>query len=452
MRKTIYKNMCVILMVSIVLTTILDFFVYYGSFSNSVKESIQDEGLAIANLLNSCSDENEREYVLKNMLSGYDYNRVTLIKKDGDVSFDNAADPDAMENHIDREEVEEAVETGYGESNRKSETMGVSVFYYAYKLNDGAVLRIAREADDIHYVFVRIIPIAIGIILIILSIAFYITQRISKRIMQPINDLNIDDPGNAKVYDELMPFVKRIENENKTKAENEKIRREFSANVSHELKTPLTSIMGYAQMINNGMAKEEDILTFTNKIEKEANRLLLLINDIIELSNLDERGVINEEEIELSGVVQETIMSLENAAQKKSIELFYSGNEAFIKGSRTMIGELAYNIIDNAIKYNNDGGSVTVFVGITGDKAELSVTDTGIGIPEADKERIFERFYRVDKSHSKTVGGTGLGLSIVKHIAMCHNADINVQSEFGFGTTISVLFDESKLKGEVGSA
>ena len=197
-------------------------------------------------------------------------------------------------------------------------------------------------------------------------------------------------------------------------------------------------------MINNGMAKKEDILTFTGKIEKEAERLLLLINDIIELSNLDERGIVAEEIIELSAIVQETIMSLESSARKKNVTIFYGGSDAYIKGSRTMIGELAYNIIDNAIKYNKDGGRVRAFVGKTGDKAEISVKDTGIGIPNEDKDRIFERFYRVDKSHSKTVGGTGLGLSIVKHIAMCHNAEITVKSELNVGTTITVDFDAAE--------
>lgn len=225
--------------------------------------------------------------------------------------------------------------------------------------------------------------------------------------------------------------------------EAERLRREFSANVSHELKTPLTSILGYAEMINNGMAKQEDITTFTQRIEKEASRLISLIDDIIQLSNLDETDRdIEKEPIDLDAAAQETIASLDKAAKDSNVHFFYSGKKTVIDGNRTLIGELMSNIIDNAIKYNKPGGQVTVFVGTGASGAVFAVKDTGIGIPEADRDRIFERFYRVDKSHSKTVGGTGLGLSIVKHVAMCHNADIKVKSQIGEGTTISVIFKE----------
>lgn len=225
--------------------------------------------------------------------------------------------------------------------------------------------------------------------------------------------------------------------------EAERLRREFSANVSHELKTPLTSILGYAEMINSGMAKAEDIPVFTQRIEKEASRLILLIDDIIKISNLDETDkAIETEVIDLDLTAQETIASLEKTAQDKKVRFFYSGETTKINGNRTLIGELMFNIIDNAIKYNKPDGQVTVFVGTGAEGAVFAVKDTGIGIPEADRDRIFERFYRVDKSHSKTVGGTGLGLSIVKHVAMCHNADIEVKSEIGTGTTISVVFKE----------
>lgn len=448
MRKTIYKSMCIVIAFAIVITTLLNFAVYYKSLKNNIEEYIKDDGKAIANLLNAQTSKEEYQDILNQMLKEYDYNRITIIDKNGQIIFDNEADPDTMQNHMDREEIQNAFSSGYGQSKRKSQTMGVNVYYYAYLLNDGSVLRISKEAEDIYYVFLRIIPLGIIIIIFILALAFYFTKRITTNLMKPINELDLDDLSNTKIYEEFMPFVKRIDHENKIKAENEKIRREFSANVSHELKTPLTSITGYAQMINNGMAKNEDILTFTNKIEKEANRLLLLINDIIELSNLDERGIVTEDDVEVSAVVHESIMALENAADRKNVSIYYSGSEAHIKGSRTMISELAYNIIDNAIKYNKYGGSVTVFVGVIKGNVEISVKDTGIGIPDSDKERIFERFYRVDKSHSKKVGGTGLGLSIVKHIAMCHNADITVKSELGFGTTISVVFKENKEVGK----
>ncbi len=284
------------------------------------------------------------------------------------------------------------------------------------------------------------ILLCVGALSVIAGAGIYSTDRITKSFVKPINDIDPDNPEASEKYEELKPLLMKIKQYNELKAQNEKIRREFSANVSHELKTPLTSITGYAQMINNGMARQEDFLTFTGKIEKEAERLLLLINDIIELSDLDERGIVNEEVVELLEIVREVISMLEESASRRNIRIFCSRNSVCVKGSRTMLSELVYNIIDNAVKYNNDGGSVNVFVGRVGDNAEISVKDTGIGIPDEDKDRIFERFYRVDKSHSKTVGGTGLGLSIVKHIALCHNAEINVQSKLGQGTTISVIF------------
>lgn len=221
----------------------------------------------------------------------------------------------------------------------------------------------------------------------------------------------------------------------------EKMRREFTANASHELKTPLTTIYGYAQMINNGMAKAEDIKIFAEKIEKESQRLLTLIDDIINLSGLDESDTIeNPVDVDLSAITGEAIATLEHSAQKRGVQIFYSQTPAVVKGNPTLISELVYNLIDNAIKYNKDDGKITVFVGERTKGVELYVKDTGIGIAESDKDRIFERFYRVDKSHSRRVGGTGLGLSIVKHVCACHNADIRVKSKIGKGTTMYVTF------------
>ncbi|MGN0150814.1 MAG: sensor histidine kinase [Clostridia bacterium] len=296
--------------------------------------------------------------------------------------------------------------------------------------------------NDIYSIIKVIVTLAVLVIIVLLA-AGYISDRITERIIKPIDKIDLGKIPNVDVCEELKPFFERIESEKVSKEETEKMRREFSANVSHELKTPLTSISGYAQMINNGMAKEEDFLTFTHRIEKEASRLILLINDIIKLSNLDEQdSVVENENIDLDIAAQETIAELEKAATDKNVRIFYSGEETYISGSRTLIGELMFNIIDNAIKYNRDNGTVTVFVGTVAQGAVFSVKDTGIGIPEEDVDRIFERFYRVDKSHSKTVGGTGLGLSIVKHIAICHNAKIDVKSRLGEGTTISVVFKD----------
>ncbi len=312
--------------------------------------------------------------------------------------------------------------------------------HYGANIFTGSAYEITKSTGIITGVGVIIVPIAI-ILIAVIGVAIPVSKRLTKHILEPINNIDIDNIKEAEIYDELKPFFARIKNRDEEKAEAEKIRREFTANVSHELKTPLTTISGYAQMINNGMAKEEDISQFSKKIEKESMRLLTLIDDIINLTNLDDReGIDNPEDVDLSLITEEAICVLEKAAKERGIQIFYSKVPTVIKGNATLIGELVYNLIDNAIKYNKDNGKIIVFVGENVDGAELSVKDTGIGIPKEDTERIFERFYRVDKSHSKKVGGTGLGLSIVKHVCACHDAKIRVKSTVGKGTTMYVTF------------
>lgn len=314
-----------------------------------------------------------------------------------------------------------------------------AVYAIMYFVTSGTA--ISQSVNTVAYMALNMLPAVVVIIIAVIAAAFPVSKALTRYIMAPINNADIHSIGEAEVYEELKPFFARIANENEQKSEMEKIRREFTANVSHELKTPLTTISGYAQMINNGMAKTEDVSEFGKKIEKEAGRLLTLIDDIINLSSLDEKtGLEEAEEIDLSLIAEETICQLEKAAKEKGIQIFYSKTPAVITGNPTLIGELVYNLVDNAIKYNKEYGRITVFVGETVDGVELSVKDTGIGIPKEDTERIFERFYRVDKSHSKKVGGTGLGLSIVKHICACHNAKIRVKSVVGKGTTMYVTF------------
>lgn len=268
-----------------------------------------------------------------------------------------------------------------------------------------------------------------------------VAARLAKRLAAPVNDVDLSSLDSADIYDELKPFFKRISDKHEEKEKYDRIRREFTANVSHELKTPITTISGYAQMINNGMAKSGDIDEFCEKIEKESQRLLNLIDDIINLSNLDEGADAHTvEDVDLSEIAGEAIGLLEKAAKERGIQIFYSKTPTIIKGNATLLGELVYNLIDNSIKYNRENGRIRIFVGERANGAEFSVKDTGIGIPKEDTERIFERFYRVDKSHSKKVGGTGLGLSIVKHVCAVHNAQIRVKSTVGRGTTIYVTF------------
>lgn len=304
------------------------------------------------------------------------------------------------------------------------------------------LMRTAQSVEAARGMGMSILSFTLIIILAAVIVAvFPISKRLTKHIMKPINNVDINNIGDSEIYDELKSFFARIADENEQKAEMEKIRREFTANVSHELKTPLTTISGYAQMINNGMAKPEDICEFGKKIEKESDRLLTLIDDIINLSSLDEQTQLEEVgQVDLALITEETICLLEKAAKERGIQIYYSKAPAVIRGNATLISQLVYNLVDNAVKYNKENGKIVIFVGETVDGVELFVKDTGIGIPEADTERIFERFYRVDKSHSKKVGGTGLGLSIVKHVCVCHNASIHVKSILGKGTTMYVTF------------
>lgn len=442
MRKVINNTLRIFVISAVLISTALMLAVCYTQVSEKNRDDIKSR----MNTVVSCVEKSDN--AMKILHDAYDTNkemRITLVSDDGRVVYDNTVSVGDMTSHLERPEIRDAFMNGAGEGVRISETTGKYIYYYAVRLSDGSVLRISQPTDVIKRMVLSIIPVVIIILILLIAIAFPVSKKLTKYIMEPINGIDINNPTESKVYDELKPFLERMKNENESKAEAEKIRREFTANVSHELKTPLTTISGYAQMINNGMAKIEDVAEFAGKIEKESDRLLTLIDDIINLSKLDERnGVENAEEVDLARITEDTIRILEKAAKERGIQIFYSKTQTFVKGNSTLIGEFVYNILDNAIKYNKENGKITVFVGENVDGAELSVKDTGIGIPHEDKDRIFERFYRVDKSHSKKVGGTGLGLSIVKHVCACHNAKIDVKSIVGKGTTMSVIFPMEK--------
>ena len=440
MRKAINGTLKILTISSVIVSMLLILVAYCTQYSIKEKSDLKSRTNILAQCLDGY-DENSEINILTKMYDDVSDIRVTLIKSDGTVIYDNEADTTTMENHFERPEVKQAVTYGNGSSSRNSETIGEKIYYYAVKLNNGSILRMSQPTKVIMYMVLTIMPIVIIILICVIAVSFVSAKHLTKYILDPINEVDINNIGKAEIYDELKPFFARIANQNAEKEKTEKIRREFTANVSHELKTPLTTISGYAQMISNGMAKAEDVKEFGRKIEKESDRLLTLIDDIINLSNLDEqRSIENPENIDLSLVTEEAICVLEKAAKERGIQIYYTKIPTFIKGNVTLVSELVYNLLDNAIKYNKDNGKITVFVGESAKGVELSVKDTGIGIPPEDTERIFERFYRVDKSHSKKVGGTGLGLSIVKHVCACHNATIRVKSKFGKGTTIYVTF------------
>lgn len=485
--------------------------------------------------------------------------RITWIEADGTVKFDNRSDPSTMENHADRAEVKEALENESGTSIRRSSTLSEHTLYYAKRMQDGTVLRLAMSQRSVLFLMGGMISPVVFIFLAACALAGVLSYRVSKKIVKPLGSIDLQHPEQVETYDELSPFLQRIAAQNREirsqmeeirkqqqefsmitenmseglfvvdrnyqilsynrsavrifgmapesvpenllavnrsegfrsvvdsalkgrhaqenleldgrvyqiiaspvcqqedaldlvgaviltldvteKEAQEQYRREFTANVSHELKTPLTSISGIAEIIRNGIVRPEDIPHFAGKIYDESQRLITLIGDIIKLSRLDENQVpMERESVDLLETARDVVQQLASVARKNGVTLVTNGSHGVVNGVRQVLGEMVYNLCENAVKYNRPGGRVWVDVRQAADHVELCVKDTGIGIPAAEQGRIFERFYRVDKSHSKAVGGTGLGLSIVKHGAALHHPTIHVDSEPGEGTAITLTF------------
>lgn len=369
--------------------------------------------------------------------------RITLISKDGQVLFESDHDLQRMGNHGDRIEIQEALESGEGESIRHSVTGDTALYYYALQLEDGNILRISMETDDFYSVFLKIFPIIAAAVLGVLLAAVLFSIVFTRKLVKPITEMaeHFDYIDEDEVYEELRPFVASMKEQQRKKNAVEKMKQDFTANVSHELKTPLTSISGYAEMIETGFAAEKDVKEFAGKIRHESGRLITLIGDIIKLSEVNETSIKKEfEPVDLYAVAAHTVEALSFHASKHNSTLQLRGEPCFVTGNKGLLEELIYNLCDNAIRYNKPQGSVTVSVLREDGKVTLRVKDTGIGIPEKYQERIFERFYRVDKSRSKETGGTGLGLAIVKHIAIQHSAAIFVESQEEKGTEIKVIF------------
>lgn len=552
MRRRILKNVSLLVSVSVILAFILIELVTYNQFFKEMKESVRDEAKYVQISLNRVGEE-----YLNPEVGNASTSRITLINQDGEVIYDSMKDSSSMENHTDRPEVQDALEKGKGESTRLSATLGETIYYYALKLDDGRVIRLSHAVDSVFKTMMSGFTMIALIIIAVILLNMYVIDRFTKKLVEPINELDLAHPLENEVYEELSPLLRRIHKQNmviksqveelktnhqeylaitdnmkdglivtnkkivlsinkaaqkiyrvraeecvgknllevnrqeelkkiwddalagkseekmferrgrtyqllgnpvvidgKTegavilildvteKEQAEKLRREFSANVSHELKTPLMSISGYAELMKNRMVKAEDIPEFAGRIYSEANRLKSLVEDIIRLSKLDEIGENPEdlEDVDLYSVSKDVCSCLDLQAQKRGITLMLKGEKAVIKGVRQIIYEMVYNLCDNAIKYNKEEGSVSIQVQKDAAGILWTVSDTGIGIPVNDQERIFERFYRVDKSHSSETEGTGLGLSIVKHGAALHHAKISMESKLGEGTTISLRF------------
>ena len=369
--------------------------------------------------------------------------RITLVAGDGTVLYDSIGDETAMENHANRAEIKAAMQYGEGHSMRKSMTSAKHTFYYALLLENGDVLRVGKDSNSINDLMVRMAGLILGVGMIAFALCAFFAHRLTQRLVAPIEKMadNIMMIDEDNVYDEMKPFLTMIKQQHVDILKHAQIRQEFTANVSHELKTPLTAISGYAELIENGMTSGADTAHFAGEIHHSAERLQNLINDIIKLSELDDTDLKLEfESIDLYEMAQNCVAMLEMAADKNEVKLSVEGEHVHMKGNKTLIDELFYNLCSNAVRYNKHGGSVTVTTRMEKDHPVLIVKDTGIGIPKEQQSRVFERFYRVDKSRSKSTGGTGLGLAIVKHIVAQHDAQIFLESEEGVGTEIKVVF------------
>ncbi|MBQ9166399.1 MAG: hypothetical protein IJX71_05705 [Oscillospiraceae bacterium] len=384
------------------------------------------------------------------------HQRITWMDQDGTVLYDNVVDAAAMENHSQREEVQQALEQGYGWSVRYSDTRDTQTTNYALQLADGTILRLSNTEWTTLNLIWGMMPSLVAAIVLAVLLSAVLAFGVSRSLLRPLNDIDLDEPDEKQVYPELRPLVQRINSQNqelqrqvellvREHERQDRLRREFTANVSHELKTPLTSISGYAEIIREGIARPEDVERFASTIYDEARRLQNLVGDIIQLSQLEElNGEFDKELVDLYAVCQSAISHNRPQAERRDVMIELHGDKQIVMGNELLLTQMVSNLCDNAIKYNREGGSVAVVLERIGDQTVLTVRDTGIGIPEEDRERVFERFYRVDKSHSKSIGGTGLGLSIVKHGAVCHNAAIRMESHLGEGTEISIVFDDKE--------
>lgn len=436
MRQKMQHSMVFVLTATLVIAYIFLTGIMYRQTVTTVEEEIHREADYISKAVQISGTEylNQMDEVRANT-------RITWISAEGTVLYDSTEDEHTFENHKNRPEVKKAFAKGEGEDIRKSDTIGEEMCYYAEKMPDGTVLRVSRTMNSAMKSAFHILPFMIFLALIMIVTAWLLSKWQIERLIRPINTLDLEKPLEQEMYPELQPLLERIEQSNKAKEAVAAMRREFSANVSHELKTPLTSISGYAEIMKDGLVRPEDMQHFSEKIYQEASRLITLVEDIIKLSRLDEGRVeLEKEEVDLYELSREIISRLAPQAAKNRVRLELTGESVKYTGIRRILDEMIYNITENAIKYNNPGGKVSVWAGNTLQGKKVVVTDNGIGIPEDQIDRIFERFYRVDKSHSKERGGTGLGLSIVKHGVMLHHGEVHVESKLGEGTRIELVF------------
>ena len=447
-------TLAVIVALSVTMTTI-----YYLSYEHDAETELAASAQDAARYLNA-TPSSENAPALKEQFSGL--TRYTLIDADGTVLFDSAADTDAMDNHADRPEVQEAADMGEAVTMRYSETLGTDTVYAAVKLDDGSIVRLSETRHSLlSFLSEMLMPVLIALIVAV-ALVFLLSKILTSRIMKPIDALDFANPLDNEIYEEMDPLLIRIDEQqrllkqqNRELAQAENLRRDFSSNVSHEMKTPLQVISGYAELMKNDMVQPADRQKFAALIYEEAQAMRSLINDVLTLSRLDESAFGDDAVlIDLHAVAERVAGRLGSCAADQQVQVRVEGTAARIAGSETLAEEMLYNLIENGIRYNHEGGSVVMRVeaepparpggGLPGEDAAgqvvVRVSDTGPGIPEELREKVFERFFRVDKSRSKETGGTGLGLAIVKHAVLYHHGSIEVESAEGAGTTFVLRF------------
>lgn len=438
-KKTLYKIFAFGVSV-ITITAVLILSVFYSYSDNQLKEQLRVVESVVENQL---AQDDDTAFISNHIDKNV---RITLVAKDGTVIADSQESVNKLGNHLNRQEIQQAIKNGEATVTRHSDTQGKKVYYFAKQLDNGNILRVSAEAKSIGKFFSDYIIYILLCIIVVIVTAVFVSMGITKSIVKPITQLgqSLDNIDKFKSDEELKPLVNALLQQKKKQKMLDKQKKQFTANVSHELKTPLTSIAGYAELIETGMAKPEDIKPFAGVIRKQALRLVNLSEDIIQLSQLEESDDedMSFESVNLYEIAQRCVEALNINAINKCVTLNLTGEECYIRGKAQLVEELVYNLCDNAIRYNKENGNVTVTVTPLEKGASVSVKDTGIGIPEKYQERIFERFFRVDKSRSKATGGTGLGLAIVKHITQLHDAKLEISSEEGKGTEIIVTFKD----------
>lgn len=553
MTKKIFKSNILVAVVVLIFGIACVMAILYQHFGKQINTELEKEATYLAYGV----EQNGMDYL--NQIKEKD-DRITYIAEDGTVLYDNQADSSSMENHSDRKEVQEALKSGSGRAERDSKTLSQKTIYYALRLSDNTVLRVSSTQFSVWVLLMEMVPPMIGIAVVMLILAGLVSMHMANKIVEPINNVDLEHPEENQIYEEVGPLLSKIYKQNRQirsqleaarrnqeeftiitenmqegllvidsytmilsgnssvwkmfqmqkpkigecvyslnrgeefrlmieqvlrgehgsvrlrlggevvqmianpvtreqrvagavlllineteKVEREQLRREFSANVSHELMTPLTAVSGFAEIIRNGLVRQEDVQKFAGRIYDEAQRLIALIEDTIRVSQLDEGETLYDwEELDVCQVVRNVCGRLKEIADKKNVHFYIDGDKTMLYSVRPILDEIIYNLCDNGIKYNKEDGTVSIHLRDLGEQVEIRVKDNGIGIPAEDQKRVFERFYRVDKSHSKEIGGTGLGLSIVKHGVGFLGGTLDLVSEIGRGTEITMIFPKKR--------